>query len=65
MIGFSSFTFMLNLKAITKFILHLILYMKNVIPAVVFSFAVENVESNNEQNINIVINIAFIIALMN
>jgi hypothetical protein len=39
--------------------------MRKVIPPVVLSFAVENVESNNEQNINIVITIAFIIALMN
>jgi hypothetical protein len=61
---FSSFRFVLHLKAITKFILHLILYKRNVIPAVVLSFAAENVTSNNEQNINIVITIAFIIGLM-
>ncbi len=61
---FSSFRSMLNLKAITKFILHLILYKINVIPAAVLSFAAENVESYNEQNISIVITIAFIIALM-
>ncbi len=65
MIGFSRFTFMLHLKAITKFILHLKLYKRNVIPAVVLSFAAENVASNNEHNINTVITIAFIIALMN
>jgi hypothetical protein len=63
-IFFSSFRFMLHLKAITKFILHLILYKINVIPAVVLPFAAENVKSNNEQNISIVITIAFIIALM-
>ena len=61
---FSSFRFMLHLKAITKFILHLILYKRNVIPVVVLSFAAENVASNNDQNINIVITIAFIIVLM-
>ncbi len=55
---------MLYLKAITNIILHLILYKINVIPAVVLSFAAENVESNNEQNINIVITFGFIIALM-
>jgi hypothetical protein len=55
---------MLHLKAITKFILHLILYKRKVIPAIVLTFdAEENVESNNEQNINIVITITFIIAL--
>jgi hypothetical protein len=56
---------MLHLKAIKKFILHLILYNINVIPAVVLFFAAENVELNNEQIINIVIIIAFIVALMN
>ena len=44
--------------------IHLILYKRNVIPAVVLSFAAENVEANNEQNINIFIIIAFIIALI-
>jgi hypothetical protein len=55
---------MLHLKAIKKFILHLILYKINVIPAVVLFFAAENVESYNEQNINIVITFDFIIDLM-
>jgi hypothetical protein len=61
---FSSFRFMVHFKSIMKFMLHLILYKRNVIPAVVLSFDAENIVSKNEQNINIVFTIAFIIVLM-